>query len=163
MAGLVTSFLWGTFLDHEWYEKGCMRIESDAGEAVKCDEVFAMNRQLLWVMAVGVLVWLSAVANAEMTKALRFPAKGVVCDAYVCADAQGLSTPLTAHYLGKKQSRQLDALGEFDRSSFTFANGVYCDTKEKVCRKDRYYGANGRASGDVDEVTSRHLFAVKSE
>ncbi|WP_158523383.1 YcgJ family protein [Serratia marcescens] len=89
--------------------------------------------------------------------------KGVVCDAYVCADAQGLSTALTARYLGKKQSRQLDALGEFDRSSFTFANGVYCDSKEKVCHKDRYYGANGRPLGDVDDVTTRQLFGDKSE
>lgn len=122
-----------------------------------------MNRRLLWAMAAGVLVGLPAWANAEMTKALRFPAKGVVCDAYVCADAQGLSTALTARYLGKKQGRQLDALGEFDRSSFTFANGVYCDTQEKVCHKDRYYGANGRPSGDVDDATTRQLFGDRSE
>lgn len=117
-----------------------------------------MNRQRVWAMVAAVWVWLPVWAHAETTKSLLFPATGVVCDAYVCADAQGLSTPLTARYLGKKQSRKLEALGEFDRTSFVLANGVYCDTREKVCRKDRYYGAEGRPSGSVDEVTTRQLF-----
>ncbi|HGM5835935.1 TPA: YcgJ family protein [Serratia marcescens] len=122
-----------------------------------------MNRLRVWATVVGLWVWLPAAADAEMDQALRFPAKGVVCDVYVCADAQGVSTTLTARYLGKKHSRQLAAMGAFDRTSFTLANGVYCDTKEKVCRKDRYYGSDGRPSGAVDEVTTRQLFGDKFE
>lgn len=122
-----------------------------------------MNRLLVWAMVGGMWAWMPVGADAEMVQALRFPAKGVVCDVYVCADAQGVSTTLTARYLGAKQSRQFAALGGGDHASFTLANGVYCDTNEKVCRKDRYYGPNGRPSGAVDEVTTRQLFGDKSE
>ncbi len=116
-----------------------------------------MNVYLQRGLMAGVLILASQGAHAA-TKALRSPAKGVVCDTYFCANAQGVSTSLTARYLGKKKSAQLDALGAFDRTAFTFANGVYCDTKEKVCRKDRYFGADGKPSGAIDAVTTRQLF-----
>ncbi|WP_309300358.1 YcgJ family protein [Yokenella regensburgei] len=51
------------------------------------------------------------------------------------------------------------AQGAFDCTAFTFANGVYCDTKEKVCRKDRYFGADGKLSGAIDKKTTALLFA----
>ncbi|MBJ2089984.1 YcgJ family protein [Serratia sp. IR-2025] len=53
---------------------------------------------------------------------------------------------------------QLDAQGAFDRSAFTFANGIYCDTKEKVCHKECYFGAEGKPSRAIDVVTSGQLF-----
>ncbi|WP_193162765.1 YcgJ family protein [Enterobacter ludwigii] len=97
-------------------------------------------------------------AAAEENNKLRLPAKGVVCDAYFCADATGISDSLTAKYLGAKKGQWLVAQGAFDRTAFTFASGVYCDTKEKVCRKDRYFGADGKPSGETDRKTTRWLF-----
>ncbi len=101
----------------------------------------------------------SGLANAVEHAALNSPAKGVVCDAYFCADATGVSDALTAKYLGTIKGQQLAAQGEFDRTTFTFANGIYCDTKEKVCRKDRYFGADGKPSGKIDSKTTQWLFA----
>lgn len=101
----------------------------------------------------------SLLAGAAEHNKLRSAAKGVVCDVYVCADATGISDTLTTTYLGAKKGQQLTAQGEFDRTAFTFANGVYCDTKEKVCRKDRYFGADGKPSGAIDRTTTQLLFA----
>lgn len=97
----------------------------------------------------------SSLAQARLTN----PTSGVVCDAYICADAMGISDSLTMTHLGAKKSQQLAAQGTFDRTAFTFANGVYCDTKEKVCRKDRYFGADGKPSGVIDKTTMQLLFA----
>lgn len=100
-----------------------------------------------------------SLAKAASHNKLTNPAVGVVCDAYVCADATGISDSLTTTYLGAKKGKQLAAQGEFDRTAFTFANGVHCDTKEKVCRKDRYFGADGKPSGAIDKTTTELLFA----
>lgn len=117
-----------------------------------------MNRYLI----TGLLVVAGALplmAGAAAQSRLSSPATGVVCDVYLCADAQGVSNGLTAQYLGGKKAQQLAAQGEFDRTAFTFANGVYCDTKEKVCRKDRYFGADGKPSGAIDRTTTQLLFS----
>lgn len=101
----------------------------------------------------------TVLASAAEHSTLVFPAKGIVCDAYFCADAMGISDALTVKYLGAKKGQQLTAQGEFDRTTFTFANGVYCDTKAHVCRKDRYFGADGKPSGAIDRSTTQGLFA----
>lgn len=116
-----------------------------------------MNIYLQRGLMAGGLMLVVLGAHAAM-KPLRSPAKGVVCDAYFCANAEGVSTTLTARYLGKRKGAQQDAQGAFDRTAFTFANGVYCDTKEKVCRKDRYFGADGKPSGAVDITTTEQVF-----
>ncbi|WP_449543717.1 YcgJ family protein [Enterobacter ludwigii] len=101
----------------------------------------------------------SFLAGAAEHNKLRLPTKGVVCDTYICADATGISDALTTKYLGKQKGAQLAAQGAFDRTAFTFANGIYCDTKEKMCRKDRYFGADGKPSGKIDSKTTQWLFA----
>ncbi len=98
-------------------------------------------------------------AGAAEHHSLSTPASGVVCDNYFCADAAGISDVLTTQYLGAKKGKQLAVQGEFDRTAFTFANGIYCDTKEKVCRKDCYFGADGKPSGAIDKTTTQLLFA----
>lgn len=118
-----------------------------------------MNISQQRVIVVLVLGGLSASAGAAATKKLQLPTKGVVCDTYICADATGISDVLTIKYLGKQKGVQLVAQGVFDRTAFTFANGVYCDTKEKLCRKDRYFGADGKPSGAVDTLTTQQLFS----
>ncbi|WP_048796433.1 YcgJ family protein [Serratia sp. 506_PEND] len=109
---------------------------------------------LLFIFAGGAPI----LAGAAEHNPLRSPAKGVVCDVYFCADATGISDVLTTQYLGAKKGKQLAAQGDFDRTAFTFANGIYCDTKEKVCRKDRYFGADGKPSGKIDRTTTQLLF-----
>jgi len=95
---------------------------------------------------------------ASSKQALKAPVPGVVCDKYVCADKNGLSAPLTEKYLGKNAGKKLTSQGDFDHTQFTFANGVFCDVKEKLCREDRYYGMDGKRSGAVDQKTTDLLF-----
>lgn len=90
---------------------------------------------------------------------LQSPAEGVLCDHYSCADGKtGISRDLTEKYLGKQAAATLDAQGAFDTSAFTFSNGIFCDTKERLCREDRYYGADGKPSGAVSSEYTKLLF-----
>lgn len=97
-------------------------------------------------------------ANAASNHNVVFPAAGVICDMYFCADSGGVSDALTTTYLGKEKAKQLAAQGKFNRSAFTFANGAYCDVKAKVCRKDRYFGDDGQPSGEIDITMTNGLF-----
>lgn len=116
-----------------------------------------MNNSLIVLMLS--LAFVTTTAHAAKAKQkLQSPAPGVVCDKYVCADKSGISALLTEKYLDKKRSQQLMSQGDFDHSEFTFANGIFCDVKEKLCRKDRYYGVDGKRSGAVDPETTRLLF-----
>jgi len=96
--------------------------------------------------------------GAEHAAGVRSPAPGVLCDPYLCANDQGISRELTARHLGEKAAARLFSQGEFDRTEFTLANGVFCDTKERLCRKDRYFGADGKRSGEVSEQYTQLLF-----
>ncbi|MEI2416540.1 YcgJ family protein [Orrella sp. JC864] len=90
--------------------------------------------------------------------AIRSPAPGVLCDAYLCADDKGVSRELTEMHLGGQAATALFSQGGFDRTAFTFASGVFCDTKERLCRENRYYGADGKRSGAVSQPYTRLLF-----
>jgi len=87
---------------------------------------------------------------SKLTTELRLPAVGVLCDRYICVNHAGVSHALTKKYLGKKVANKLLAeisqvQGHFDRTKFTFANGIFCDTKKRLCYKNRYY-VNGKHS-----------------
>lgn len=101
---------------------------------------------------------LTSFAGVASDPRLRFPAAGVICDAYFCADVFGVSDRLTNRYLGEKKGRQLAAQGRFDRTEFTFDNGIFCSVRERECRKNRYFGANGQRVGALDRVTTEWLF-----
>lgn len=103
----------------------------------------------------------TSVSAATKTKNLQSPAAGVVCDKYFCADATGVSVSLTEKFLGKNKGQKLASQGEFDHSEFTFDNGMFCDVKEKLCRKNRYFGVDGRRNGPVDQKTTMLLFGKK--
>ncbi|WP_273793927.1 YcgJ family protein [Brucella anthropi] len=77
-------------------------------------------------------------ASAATDNSVRFPDKGVLCDATFCADRQGISNGLTAQYLGQEAASKLAAQGDFDRTRFTLSNGIFCDTHEQRCYRDRY-------------------------
>ncbi|MFV9998361.1 MAG: hypothetical protein AB8W78_12940 [Arsenophonus endosymbiont of Dermacentor nuttalli] len=56
----------------------------------------------------------------------------VLCDKHICADRiEGVSTRLTEKYLGKKQANCLLSQDVFDKTVFTFDNGVLYDIKGK--------------------------------
>ena len=98
-------------------------------------------------------------ASPQISEALTMPKPGVICDRYICANGQdGVSVALTMHYLGKKAAARLTSFGEFNREAFTFANGVHCDIQARQCLKDRYSGADGQPSGEIDHDATRQLF-----
>jgi hypothetical protein len=98
-------------------------------------------------------------AQAEQPELLS-PAPGVLCDSYICADDNGVSQKLTEKYLGRKAAQAAFSQGSFDVTEFTFANGIFCDVKERLCRANRYYGANGKRSGAVSTKYTNLLFGA---
>lgn len=110
------------------------------------------------VCAAVLLVVLVMPADAGQAGAVRSPARGVLCDRYLCANDNGVSRELTARYLGTRAAAKLFSQGEFDPTAFTFSNGIFCDAKERVCRANRFYGADGEHSGAVSKRYTALLF-----
>ncbi|MCY1179149.1 Fels-1 Prophage Protein-like protein [compost metagenome] len=102
-------------------------------------------------------------ASAERQSALCSPEPGVLCDRYVCADDKGISRALTGKHVGKNAASKLVAGGDFDPTEFTFANGIFCDVKERLCREDRYFDAEGKRSGAVTRKYSEMLFGQRKQ
>ncbi|WP_079964600.1 YcgJ family protein [Salmonella enterica] len=88
------------------------------------------------------------------------PVPGVLCDKTICADEHGVSVALTTKYLGQKQANKLAAAGKFDTSTFSFQGGLFCDTTERLCRDDRYFGTDGKRSGKINIHYTELLFGV---
>jgi hypothetical protein len=70
----------------------------------------------------------------------------------------GISRLLTEKYLGKKAADAAFQQGPFDLTAFTFANGIFCDVKEHLCRENRYYGADGKQDAAVSKKYTALLF-----
>jgi len=102
---------------------------------------------------------LSPVAIAKTSSSVYSPKKGVICDKYICADRKGVSKKLTAKYLGNHKANRAFSQGSFDTSAFTLSNGVFCDTKTKLCHVDRYF-ENGHRS-KIDRTMTDKLFKNK--
>ena len=112
-------------------------------------------------IALVLTVWLAAAMPAlagPRAAPLRSPAPNVLCDRYVCANDRGISRALTARYLGSRAAARAFSQGGFDPTEFTFANGVFCDVKVRLCRQDRYFGTDGQRSGAVSKRYTRLLF-----
>lgn len=103
---------------------------------------------------------LSLQAMAKSSEVLKNPRPGVLCDKYFCADKNGVSYKLTKKYLGQKPGDAIRAQGEFDKTEFTFSNGIFCDVKEKKCHTDRYFNNDGARSPVSDKYTHL-LFPAK--
>lgn len=116
------------------------------------------RKRSVHVFCLSALFAVSLAPASAKPPAINAPEKGVLCDRFVCANDHGISRTLTEKHLGKKAADRLAALGEFDLSKFTFSNGVFCDVKARLCREDRYYGADGLPSGAVSEKYTRVLF-----
>jgi hypothetical protein len=96
-------------------------------------------------------------AGASTLHRLTSPAQGVVCDVFFCADANGVSDALTTKFLGKVRGDQLSAMGDFDHSAFTFANGIFVTRRRKYVARI-VFDADGKRSGSIEDNTTRLLF-----
>lgn len=110
--------------------------------------------KVLGLLAVSVL---SLPVNAATVEPYS-PAPGVLCDKSICANKHGISVALTTRYVGNKQGEKLAAAGQFDTTAFTFRGGLFCDTNERLCRDDRYFGPDGKRSGKVNPHYTALLF-----
>ncbi|MFK4825811.1 YcgJ family protein [Paenochrobactrum sp. BZR 588] len=94
---------------------------------------------------------------SSATGQLTTPETGVLCDQYICVDKSGVSVELTRKHIGDNAAQAIKSQGEFDVTEFTFANGVYCDVKVKLCYKNRYFDAEGKRS-PVERISTAWLF-----
>lgn len=117
-----------------------------------------MKRKNIYSVMACIVVGVMAPAHAKSQAELKTPAAGVLCDRYVCADASGLSKVLTERHLGKPAAK-IFSQGGINLTEFTFANGVFCDVKERLCREDRYFGEDGKRSGAVSKKYTQILFS----
>lgn len=110
--------------------------------------------------ALGLSVLTACATTEKDPNALLNPETGVLCDQYVCVDAKGISPTLTQKYLGESAAETLGAFGDFDITALTFANGVFCDVKTRLCHIDRFFEADGKRSAVSTEYTQK-LFGKK--
>lgn len=114
-----------------------------------------MNKFILLLLSV-VLFFFSAFSLAISSKLLISPQPNVLCDRYICVNSiVGVSVSLTEKYLGKKQANRLLSQGLFDKTAFTFDNGVFCDIKDKKCYVDRYFNGKGQRSNVCQQYTEK--------
>jgi hypothetical protein len=113
-----------------------------------------MNKPCLAFAVALPLAFAVMPTQAQQDESVYSPEPGVLCDSYVCASDKGISRGLTARYLGKLATKRLFAQGEFNLGQFTFANGVFCDVNERLCRVDRYFDAKGQRSAVSTKYTN---------
>jgi hypothetical protein len=96
--------------------------------------------------------------SVTLKGAVYSPDPGAICDKKggFCADYEGVSVALTKMYLGAKAEQHLmDAINkvginDFDATTFTMSDGIYCDCKAKQCKD--------KLSGKPDAAHTRALF-----
>lgn len=114
-----------------------------------------MNKFILLLLSV-VLFFYSAFTLAISSKLLISPEPNVLCDRYICVDSiVGVSVSLTEKYLGKKQANRLLSQGSFDKTAFTFDNGIFCDIKDRKCYVNRYFNGKGQRSKVCQQYTEK--------
>ena len=91
-------------------------------------------------LLISAIVALSGTAYAG---SVYSPSKGVICDkkGKFCADSYGISIALTKEYLGAKAANNLEKMADkyhMSMTDWTFANGVSCNTKKKICKKSKW-------------------------
>lgn len=116
--------------------------------------------RIFYIGLSGVGMMFSSMASGNDAGGLQSPACGVVCDPYICVNSDGISPELTRKYLGEKPLKTYNHY-KATISEFTFANGVFCDVKEKLCRDDRYFGVDGKRSGKINQTTTKMLFMCR--
>ena len=107
---------------------------------------------LVTAVSLGFFVTSGAAAQKKLKGTVYSPEAGIICDkkSGFCADEQGISMAYTKEYLGEKAEKKLLGMGEFDMSTFTLSNKVYCETKIKKCTISKY----------EDKVDAAHTMAL---
>lgn len=113
------------------------------------------------LLLVPAVLMASAIAKQDGAAVPYSPEQGVLCDQYFCADSNGISFVLTKRYAGSAQLKKLESMGDFDRTAFTYSNGIFCDVNEKLCRQDRFFGVDGKRSGAVNQHFTQILFGSR--
>lgn len=112
----------------------------------------------LSVVAIAVLLVTGAAVAATLKGVVYSPDPGAICDRKggFCADYEGVSVALTRMYLGDKAEKnlmeQINKVGinDFDATTFTLSDGIYCDCKAKQCKE--------KVSGKSNAAHTRALF-----
>ena len=89
-------------------------------------------------------VGLSSIVSAESSANVYSPQQGVICDkkAGFCSDSYGISLGITKEVLGQKAADKWTKIlsdKDFDSTSYTMSNGLSCDTKQKICKKSKWF------------------------
>ena len=97
------------------------------------------------------MIGLSSFASAS---SVYSPSKGVICDkkSGFCSDSYGISIGMTKDFLGQKAADKWTknlSDKDFDPTVYAMSNGLYCDTKKKICKKSKW-----------DEKADAHWTAV---
>ena len=103
------------------------------------------------VAVTALIVGLSSFASAS---SVYSPSKGVICDkkSGFCSDSYGISIGMTKDFLGQKAADKWTknlSDKDFDPTVYAMSNGLYCDTKKKICKKSKW-----------DEKADAHWTAV---
>ncbi len=106
-------------------------------------------------MAITVLmIGASSVTSAKTQGNVYSPEQGVICDkkSGFCSDSYGISIGMTKDFLGQKAADKWTknlSDKDFDPTVYAMSNGLYCDTKKKICKKSKW-----------DEKADAHWTAV---
>ena len=103
------------------------------------------------VAVTALIVGLSSFVSAS---SVYSPSKGVICDkkSGFCSDSYGISIGMTKDFLGQKAADKWTknlSDKDFDPTVYAMSNGLYCDTKKKICKKSKW-----------DEKADAHWTAV---
>lgn len=110
---------------------------------------------LLTITAMAVAFGLNACTDAEMASVdkgmadakshgnVYSPEQGVICDkkSEFCSDSYGISLGMTKDFLGQKAADKWTKIlsdKDFDATVYAMSNGLYCDTKQKICKKSKW-------------------------
>jgi len=95
------------------------------------------------VAMVALMISLGSIANAKSHENVYSPEQGVICDkkSEFCSDSYGISLGMTKDFLGQKAADKMTKIlsdKDFDATVYAMSNGLYCDTKQKICKKSKW-------------------------
>ena len=103
-----------------------------------------MKKIFTFTLLAACLLPLAASAGQHLRGSVFSPEQGIICDkkSGFCADREGISLGFTGEYLGEqaqqKFSNIINSVKNFDTSSFTLSNGIFCDAGRQLCFTDKH-------------------------
>lgn len=95
------------------------------------------------IALVALTISLSSTTSAKSHANVYSPEQGVICDkkSGFCSDSYGISIGMTKDFLGQKAANKWTKIlsdKDFDSTVYAMSNGLYCDTKQKICKKSKW-------------------------